>query len=286
MMNVARHTVDGAPEVSRLVRSNEAGQIEIVRRRADGMVHWRHQQPRSMLLWMQGKLRRYRLDIDGQLTSENKPSALGIFLVPANAPVDAEFEIHGEVGLTLIFFNEASHVGALRKCLERPLSGLTSADLKSGLAALGREALLHDDLFDMVSENWITQILAYLSRAAGSAQVPAKSRGGLTAANIRRVEEYIRSHSGEKTRIADLAEVTGLCPRHFMRAFRESFQATPIQFILNLRVEEAKGKLASTSDTVTEVALACGFGDAQQFSTTFRKVVGASPSDYRRTLQN
>jgi AraC family transcriptional regulator len=239
-----------------------------------------------MLLWMQGKLHRYRLDIDGQLTSENRPSALGIFLVPAYAPVEAEFEIHGQVGLTLIFFNDASSVGPLRQCLEQPLSGLTSADLKSALAALSREALLHDSLFDMVSENWITQVLAYLSRVSDSSPIPDKYRGGLTAANMRRVEEYIRSHLVEPTRVVDLAEVVGLSPRHFMRAFRQSFQETPIQFILNLRVEEAKGRLASTGEPITEIALACGFGDAQQFSTTFRKLVGASPSEYRRTFRN
>ena len=82
--------------------------------------------------------------------------------------------------------------------------------------------------------------------------------------------------------IEGLAQVAGVSPRHFIRAFRESAGQTPLRFVYGLRLERAKEFLLDPRRTATEVALDCGFSHAQHFSTAFKKATGVTPSDFRR----
>jgi AraC family transcriptional regulator len=81
-----------------------------------------------------------------------------------------------------------------------------------------------------------------------------------------------------------LAESVRLSPRHFARAFKQSFGQPPHQYQLSRRVERAKALLGRGEMSVTEIAVALGFSDTSAFSTTFRRFSGGTPRDYRRAL--
>jgi AraC family transcriptional regulator len=53
--------------------------------------------------------------------------------------------------------------------------------------------------------------------------------------------------------------------------------------VLNVRIEEAKRRLAQSDDGLTTIALAAGFSHSQHFSTTFRRATGMTPSAFRRS---
>jgi AraC family transcriptional regulator len=57
---------------------------------------------------------------------------------------------------------------------------------------------------------------------------------------------------------------------------------SPYNYVLMLRVEEAKQRLSGTAESITEIALATGFGHAQHFSTSFRRATGETPSSFRQ----
>jgi AraC family transcriptional regulator len=99
---------------------------------------------------------------------------------------------------------------------------------------------------------------------------------------LRRVIDYIEADLSRPFTIDGLAQVAGVSPRHFMRAFRESAGQTPLRFVYGLRLERAKEFLLDPRRTATEVALDCGFSHAQHFSTAFKKATGVTPSDFRR----
>jgi AraC family transcriptional regulator len=114
--------------------------------------------------------------------------------------------------------------------------------------------------------------------------VEEQVRGGLAGRQRRIVDEHIEAHLTEQLSLLELAELAQLSPRHFARAFKESFGQPPHHYHLQRRVERAKSYLAKSEMSVTEIAVALGFADTSAFSTTFRRFTGGTPRAYRRQL--
>jgi AraC family transcriptional regulator len=110
------------------------------------------------------------------------------------------------------------------------------------------------------------------------------NRGGLAAWQKRVIDEQIEAHLDEPLSIVALAEAVRLSPRHFARAFKQSFDQPPHHYHLARRVEQAKALLGKGEMSITEIAVALGFADTSAFSTTFRRFTGGPPRDYRRAL--
>ena len=107
-------------------------------------------------------------------------------------------------------------------------------------------------------------------------------RGGLSASQQKRLADFIEAHLAESLRLAQMAELAGLSPFHFARAFKQSFGVPPHRYHTQRRIERAKTLLTEQIATVTEIALAVGFAETSSFSTAFRKATGLAPSDFRR----
>jgi AraC family transcriptional regulator len=110
-------------------------------------------------------------------------------------------------------------------------------------------------------------------------------RGGLSAPQLRRVTAFIEGHLADEIGLVQLADLVGLSPWHFCRAFKRSTGVPPHRFLVQSRVERAKRLLADRGASVTEVALALGFGGSTQFARAFRAAVGSSPREYRDRLE-
>lgn len=68
---------------------------------------------------------------------------------------------------------------------------------------------------------------------------------------------------------------------HFLRLFRQAFNKTPHQYLVERRIERAKELLFSQDLTVTDVCLEVGFQSLGSFSSLFHKSVGHPPVTYR-----
>jgi AraC family transcriptional regulator len=112
--------------------------------------------------------------------------------------------------------------------------------------------------------------------------VEDQNRGGLAAWQQRAVDETIETHLAESLSLVDLAGQARLSPRHFARAFKQTFGQPPHQYHLARRIERAKALLGRREMSVTEIAVSLGFADTSAFSTTFRRFAGGTPRDYRR----
>jgi AraC family transcriptional regulator len=82
--------------------------------------------------------------------------------------------------------------------------------------------------------------------------------------------------------LEELADAAGLSITHFSQTFRESTGQSPHQFVLHRRVDLAKEMLRAAEMRVLDVAVACGFKTQQHFARVFRRVCGASPTEYRQ----
>ena len=63
--------------------------------------------------------------------------------------------------------------------------------------------------------------------------------------------------------------------------FRKSTGETPHRFVLRNRIERAQEMLRAPEARVLDVAVACGFKTQQHFARVFRRICGASPTEYR-----
>ena len=83
----------------------------------------------------------------------------------------------------------------------------------------------------------------------------------------------------------DLREISKqacLSRYHFLRLFRDTFETTPHQYLIQKRIERAKELLRRRSLSVTDVCFEVGFESLGSFSSLFRRCVGDAPRNYRQ----
>jgi AraC family transcriptional regulator len=109
--------------------------------------------------------------------------------------------------------------------------------------------------------------------------------GGLAGWQQKRLVEYIDAHLDEEISLKDFANIANLSPYHFARAFKRSFGEPPHHYLKGRRIERAKTLLENPARSVTEIALAVGFADPVSFTAAFHRLVGTTPTKYRRGLR-
>src|SRR2546426_8862497 len=81
--------------------------------------------------------------------------------------------------------------------------------------------------------------------------------------------------------LSDISKQACLSRYHFLRLFRDTFQTTPHQYLIQRRIAKAKELLRSEPVSVTDVCFEVGFQSLGSFSSLFRRCVGDAPAKYR-----
>ena len=102
---------------------------------------------------------------------------------------------------------------------------------------------------------------------------------------LSRVMAFIEENISVDLYISTLASVAGMSSFYFCRSFKQSTGITPHQFVLARRMELAKHLLRHERIPLMEVAHKVGFTDQSQFTRVFRKIVGTTPSQFRRSVE-
>ncbi len=110
--------------------------------------------------------------------------------------------------------------------------------------------------------------------AAGTSQLPP---------DIAAVIRYIRERRGEMPGISQMASLVNLSESRFKQKFKQATGIPPAEFMVREKIGEAKLLLEDSGQTVTSIAMELGFSSSQHFSVLFKKYVGESPVQYRRS---
>jgi AraC family transcriptional regulator len=97
--------------------------------------------------------------------------------------------------------------------------------------------------------------------------------------------DLIEAHYSERLSVGVIAEAVHMSPYHFLRVFRAVVGVTPHQYVLRTRLRRTAIALAMTEEPIATIAFAHGFGDLSTFVTTFGRVFGHPPRDYRRAAR-
>src|SRR5262249_25719238 len=110
--------------------------------------------------------------------------------------------------------------------------------------------------------------------------------GALPPGRLRAVAEYVQAHLDADPSLEELAAVVHLSPYHFARQFKAATGLPPHQYVIARRVERARQLLeAGTGFSMAEIAAQAGFSDQSQFAHHFKRLVGVTPGQFRRSAR-
>jgi transcriptional regulator GlxA family with amidase domain len=98
---------------------------------------------------------------------------------------------------------------------------------------------------------------------------------------IKKAQEFIENNFQEKITVDQLASMLAIGRRNLERRFKKATSNTVVEYIQRVKIEAAKISLESSRENVNEVMYKVGYSDTKAFRTTFRKITGLSPIQYR-----
>ncbi|MFA6439375.1 MAG: helix-turn-helix domain-containing protein [Bacteriovoracaceae bacterium] len=98
---------------------------------------------------------------------------------------------------------------------------------------------------------------------------------------IKKAQEYIEQHFNEKITVDQLSSMLAIGRRNLERRFKKATSNTVVEYIQRVKIEAAKMSLESSRENVNEVMYKVGYSDTKAFRTTFKKITGLSPVQYR-----
>jgi len=96
------------------------------------------------------------------------------------------------------------------------------------------------------------------------------------------LEEILRRNLAHQWTVEEMAALVGLGTTLFNERVKSYSGFSPINYLINIRISEAIKLLKQPEISVTDIALDTGFYSSQHFSTTFRKLTGYKPSEFRK----
>ncbi len=97
------------------------------------------------------------------------------------------------------------------------------------------------------------------------------------------IVDYVKRNISTNITINDIADYFGYSSKYLSRVFSEVRGLSLKQFIMSQKIETAAFYLTDSDRRITEIAREVGFTDVHNFSRTFKKIKGLSPSEYRNT---
>lgn len=145
------------------------------------------------------------------------------------------------------------------------------------MAQLSHSLKRSDPLAPLEQRLWVLQFLMALVQSR-----PRPAARSANAQRIQRVIDVLKANLALRCTVEELAALINMSPSHFHRIFRHETGLSPMAYAERLRCREACRRLETTDEPVTKIAADLGYATSQHFATVFRRIVGRSPTEWRR----
>lgn len=135
--------------------------------------------------------------------------------------------------------------------------------------------------YDLTCQHLLEIILLQLLRREDFALSDAPS-GPKSSKECGQVRQYIDNHFKENITLDQLAAMVHINKYYLSHAFRKEFNTSPINYLIERRIEESRFLLGETDHSLSQIAQILGFSSLSYFSQCFRKAEGISPMEYRK----
>ena len=143
-------------------------------------------------------------------------------------------------------------------------------------------ALIEEDHGPALALAVARELVVYLKRSGGQEQYSEPLQFQVQASDrLADLASWISGHLHQDLSVEALAARVYLSPRHFTRLFKDTFGINPGEFVENLRLAEARRRLAISHSTIKGVADSIGFASADSFRRAFQRRFGIAPNAYR-----
>jgi transcriptional regulator GlxA family with amidase domain len=143
-------------------------------------------------------------------------------------------------------------------------------------------ALIEEDFGRRTALSVAKFLIVYLGRAGGQSQFsPLLGSLSLESSSISSVQQHILKRLDAHHTLASLAQHAAMSPRHLSRLFNRECGLSPIAFLGNARIDQARQYLEVTDLSLKDIARRCGFENAAALRRAFRKRLAILPLEYR-----
>ena len=129
------------------------------------------------------------------------------------------------------------------------------------------------------------EIERLITKAADKAKVLAVNSGNCYT-QLQNARRKILEAPQLDWNVDDIAKESGISKSYFQRLYRETFNTSCMDDIINARIERAKRLLENTERQIGDIAIECGYASGSHFMRQFRQKTGLTASEYRKNTQN
>jgi transcriptional regulator GlxA family with amidase domain len=102
---------------------------------------------------------------------------------------------------------------------------------------------------------------------------------------IIKIQEWLQHNYQSNVKLADVACLFDVSIRSFNRRFRAVVNKSPMEYLQDLRLSQAKALLKHSNLSIAEIAFAVGYQDASYFSSLFKRTNAITPNEYRHLVR-
>jgi len=134
---------------------------------------------------------------------------------------------------------------------------------------------------NLLSEIWLL-LLEEIKHADNSIfRTPQKNQD-----RILTMISFIQENFADKLTLERIAGSAAVSTRECLRCFRAAIGQSPMDYLIEYRIRAAKKLLETTTLSITDIALQCGFNSNSYFTKLFHRSCGQTPNAYRKQLQS
>ncbi|MDD3334808.1 MAG: response regulator [Eubacteriales bacterium] len=136
------------------------------------------------------------------------------------------------------------------------------------------EAVLAIDDFEKLRQWYLNKVRLATENIVGDKEKTSQSI-------VEQAKQYIDQHFAKDITLNSISREMHVSPYYFSKLFKATTEQNFIEYLTQLRMENAKSRLSGTNQSVKEICLSIGYNDPNYFSRSFKKYAGLSPSEYR-----